>query len=678
MKRTFKKSLSLVLALLMVMTVIPFVGVSATCETHNYTYDVAPMKGWHSYQCSNCNSAGYEACSGGAATCKSGAICEKCGAEYTDKSETHGEKVLLPFPQYVSIPANCKYPAFYHYACDICDAPIKDGTGKSYGPIDPNNHQYTSVTSNNNGTHNAECEFCDATLTNVACSDAEPEVTDATCTGKGNTKYTCDVCSYEWNAEISAKGHVYTKESGVKRSDATCTEYITYWYMCNVCGANAKDDPAAQDKYYNGTAKLPHVYNQSKAEAIYIVTPATCQQKATYYKSCVCGASSKDTAEVATFEGAMGTHTWGEYSYNNDAECGKDGTKTATCVIPGCGEKNTVTAEGTALAHIYTREIESPDRLAQAGTCLQRNIYYLTCENCDVFSDGDKFIGKSYGAHNFAGEEITQANYNIYLKTAATCTQRALFYRYCTVCAISSKGLPEETTFEFGTLKAHDYQPIIEDAYIRRQATCVEGAIYTVSCKDCKVAKIPEGIDIFNPTIVIDPNDIFAGLPLDHDMKKIADERAPTCVLAGRTEEWECQRVFAGQKCGHKTGGAEIAKLDHKFVITQEFRAPTCKKNGQYGQKKCEMCHTTVMIDAEGKDVLIPSLNMTATGHIDSDGDMICEKCDSLLEAVDFCKCICHNNQGIMFFIAKLIKWFWKFTNTNQMCECGEYHYTTE
>lgn len=47
----------------------------------------------------------------------------------------------------------------------------------------------------------------------------------------------------------------------------------------------------------------PHVHNfcMEKVDSNYSAAPATCTKAATYYKSCACGTSSKDTAEPATF-----------------------------------------------------------------------------------------------------------------------------------------------------------------------------------------------------------------------------------------------------------------------------------------------------------------------------------------------------------------------------------------
>lgn len=676
MKRTFKKSLSLVLAVLMVMTVMPFAG--AADHEHvfaNYEY---LGDAYHVGKCtvSGCKVRDYSDCSGGTATCQSGAICAKCNAEYTEPSTVHGDKTVEIGDEYIATPANCKNKATYYYACEDCGAPIKDGSVFTAGEVDPDNHQFTAVLSNGNRTHNAKCGFCDVTVTNVACYDEEPAITDATCTVKGKAVHTCDVCSFSWETEIAATGHDYTKKSGVVRAPATCTQHITYWYMCKNCPANAKDDAAAADKYYEGADILNHNYNQKDTAAQYIVSAATCQQKASYYYSCECGASSKGTAEEKKFDGEMGTHTWGEYSSNNDATCTENGTKTATCIINGCNATNTIEAEGTAKGHTYTRHVEKADRIKDAGDCQTFATYYLTCARCDAFSTDDNafFEGSTKGPHKFDGATIDESNYQAYIKTPATCTSVADFYKYCSACGASSKGTENEDTFKYGTTLPHNYQAIMEDKFIRRKPTCEDKALYSKSCKDCGHAIVPANIDPTAPGAVVNPDDVFEGLALGHDMKTTGKRREATCLIEGVTEEQTCQRSFAGQPCGHKVGGEKIEKLAHQYKEIQKYSAPTCKRNGQYGQKKCELCNTTIYLNEKGETVAVP-LTLAATGHADIDGDLICEKCDAYLEPSDVCECLCHSTNGIMYFIAKLIKWFWKFTNSNQMCECGEAHY---
>ena len=103
----------------------------------------------------------------------------------------------------------------------------------------------------------------------------------ATCTENGNKAYyKCDVCG-KWfedataNVEITdhssvvltALGHEYTEkvmDAAHKKATATdCRSHDTYWYDCTRGDHNAKDDPAASDKWYESTNAGPHSYDES-------------------------------------------------------------------------------------------------------------------------------------------------------------------------------------------------------------------------------------------------------------------------------------------------------------------------------------------------------------------------------------------------------------------------------
>ena len=61
-------------------------------------------------------------------------------------------------------------------------------------------------------------------------------------------------------------------------------------------------------------------------------------------------------------------HSFTSYTYNQDAKCGQDGTKTATC-DHGCGATDKVTAEGTALSHSFTTYVSDNNAtLTEDGT----------------------------------------------------------------------------------------------------------------------------------------------------------------------------------------------------------------------------------------------------------------------------------------------------------------------
>ena len=103
----------------------------------------------------------------------------------------------------------------------------------------------------------------------------------ATCTVNGNKAYyKCDVCG-KWfedataNVEITnhssvvltALGHDYTErieDAAHKKATATdCRSHDTYWYDCTRGDHNAKDDPAASDKWYESTNAGSHSYDES-------------------------------------------------------------------------------------------------------------------------------------------------------------------------------------------------------------------------------------------------------------------------------------------------------------------------------------------------------------------------------------------------------------------------------
>lgn len=65
------------------------------------------------------------------------------------------------------------------------------------------------------------------------------------------------------------------------------------------------------------------------------------------------------------------------------------------------------------------------------------------------------------------------------LKSAATCTEPAVYYSTCTVCG--EKG----ETFTFGEVLEHSYTNTASEEYLISVATCTEPAVYYVSCKDC-------------------------------------------------------------------------------------------------------------------------------------------------------------------------------------------------
>ena len=225
---------------------------------------------------------------------------------------------------------------------------------------------------------------------------------------------------------VSMKSDVVTAtitECEHSGGEATCTEKA----KCEICGAE-----------YGETK--PHSYAHIKAPE-YLKSAATCTAKAVYYTSCAeCGLSSKGTADEATFEygDALG-HKYGEWVSNGD------GTHTRVCAND-------------------STHIETKDCHGGKATCTAKAI----CEDC----------GAEYGemtAHAFTAKTASDK----YLKSAATCTAKAVYYTSCAECGLSSKGTDDEAVFEYGNF-GHKFTQ-----WKGTDANCTENGYKERHCTEC-------------------------------------------------------------------------------------------------------------------------------------------------------------------------------------------------
>ena len=334
-------------------------------------------------------------------------------------------------------------------------------------------------------------------------------------------------------AGVSMKSDIVTAtitECEHSGGEATCTEKA----KCEICGAEY------------GEMK-PHSYAHIKSPE-YIKSAATCTAKAVYYTSCTeCGRSSEGTADEATFEygNALG-HKYGKWVSNGDGThtrvCTNDSTHTetknchggkATCtakaICEDCGK-----AYGKMTAHTFTAKTASAKYLKSAATCTAKAVYYTSCADCGLSSKGTKneatFVygnalghkygkwvsngngthtrvcandnkhtetknchggkatctakaicedcGKAYGkmtAHTFTAKTASAK----YLKSAATCTAKAVYYTSCADCGLSSKGTKNEATFE-GEALGHSF-----DKWSTTAPTCTEDGYRVRKCTRC-------------------------------------------------------------------------------------------------------------------------------------------------------------------------------------------------
>ena len=242
----------------------------------------------------------------------------------------------------------------------------------------------------------------------LSCACGEVSTNDADTFTAANT-----ALDHDWGAWTSNGNDTHTrvcKRDGSHTETDSCsggTATCTARAVCTVCGGEYGE-------------LLPHDFTAEIAEAKYLKSGATCTEKAVYYKSCAaCGLSSAGTASEATFEaGNVLGHDWGAWTQNSDEK-----THTRICKRD-------------------TSHTETENCHGGTATCTAKAV----CTVC----------GGEYGEllpHDFTAK-IAEAKY---LKSGATCTEKAVYYKSCAACGLSSAGTASEATFEAGNVLGHDW-----------------------------------------------------------------------------------------------------------------------------------------------------------------------------------------------------------------------------
>ena len=209
-----------------------------------------------------------------------------------------------------------------------------------------------------------------------------------------------------------------------------------HWHVCEICGAaQEKAGHFDSDNDHKcdacGAKTSEHDPSAEKADDKYLKSAATCTAKAVYYKSCtVCGEKGTETFEYGNPLG----HDYGAWTSNDN------GTHTHVC--------------SRDASHA-----ETDDCHGGTASCTKKAV----CEDCKA-EYGDLL------PHDFTAEQAEEK----YLKSAATCTEKAVYYKSCTVCG--EKGTE---TFEYGNPLGHDYGAWTSNDNGTHTRVCSRDAIHT-------------------------------------------------------------------------------------------------------------------------------------------------------------------------------------------------------
>lgn len=438
---------------------------------------------------------------------------------------------------------------------------------------------------------------------------AEVASNNATCETDGNiAHWICEACNKKFvyvGTELTEvadvvipAGHSLTKTDA---SDYTCTVNgnLVYW-TCSLCKTHFKDENASEEYADNEWVTLA----RHNARAIDAKEPTCFEEGNVAHWLCeTCGKAFEDEELTKIIETvkipATGNHTYDNGEVTTPPGCTTTGVKTFTCTLEGCGATRTEDIEATGHTPAdAVKEKEVP------MTCDKDGSYDLVvyCEICEEeLSRVTETV--AHGHH-------IKLSFPLEYKTPATCTEPATTETWCYRCE-QNIVIPVGEPLGHTEVTAPDKAPTCEEA----------GCIGGTWCGRCKVyITEPETIDPLKhdwektgttATCTEDGTATFvckndathtkteSESKFGHDMPENWKIDQPAdCLTAGAKSRF-CSR-FA--QCGYYENVA-IQPLGHTFGEVTQAVAATCVAKGNEAYKQCETCNLYFAENAQKNSV---------------------------------------------------------------------------
>ena len=259
------------------------------------------------------------------------------------------------------------------------------------------------------------------------------------------------------------------------------------------------------------------------------------------------------------------------HQWSGTATC----TSGKTCTV--CG------GSSEPLGHDWSTWTQNSDEKTHTRIC-KRDTSHTETENCHggTATCTAKAVctvcGGEYGemaAHSFTAEKAETQ----YLKSAATCTEKAVYYKSCAVCGLSSEGTADEATFFSGNALDHDWGAWTQNS---------DENTHTRICKrDCSAGTQTENC--------IDANKDHKCDICDYIISECADDNKDhKCDYCGKKlTEHTGGKATCKDKAKCEVCGAEYGELDAKnHTNLKHFPATAATKTteGNIEYWYCEGC----------------------------------------------------------------------------------------
>ena len=259
------------------------------------------------------------------------------------------------------------------------------------------------------------------------------------------------------------------------------------------------------------------------------------------------------------------------HQWSGTATC----TSGKTCTV--CG------GSSEPLGHDWSTWTQNSDEKTHTRIC-KRDTSHTETENCHggTATCTAKAVctvcGGEYGemaAHSFTAEKAETQ----YLKSAATCTEKAVYYKSCAVCGLSSEGTADEAAFFSGNALDHDWGAWTSNEDGTHTRTCtVDGCSAGTQTENCIDANKDHKCDI-----------------CDYIISKCADDNKDhKCDYCGKKlTEHTGGKATCMDKAKCDVCGAEYGELDPKnHTNLKHFPAKAATKTteGNIEYWYCEGC----------------------------------------------------------------------------------------
>ena len=235
------------------------------------------------------------------------------------------------------------------------------------------------------------------------------------------------------------------------------------------------------------------------------------------------------------------------------------------------------------LGHDWGAWTQNSDEKTHTRIC-KRDTSHTETENCHggTATCTAKAVctvcGGEYGemaAHSFTAEKAEAQ----YLKSAATCTKKAVYYKSCAVCGLSSEGTADEATFFSGNALDHNWGAWTSNEDGAHTRTCtVDGCSAGTQTENCIDANKDHKCDI-----------------CDYIISECADDNKDhKCDYCGKKlTEHTGGKATCKDKAKCEVCGAEYGELDAKnHTNLKHFQATAATKTteGNIEYWYCEGC----------------------------------------------------------------------------------------